>query len=258
MHCHSEARAFISAATGRAVTPFLPRSSSSSFPPLGLEDTWRISAQRSAPSDIRKRAADDPFSQEVENVSCPPIQAAKAKKKAKGRRKNARKESLQARRWRRCVSDVICGCHGDAIDWPTRRQTSRESRRHSDYCRSLSHTLSRARHPDIGYPAALAFFFLSPTHCSTVYIYIYILAWREREGRSRASAERATRRRRRCVCVWCSPSLLSLFVCDRDPAGRFSLLNWRLMARLLPTPLMLDTCLSPMALSLTLRWLFVY
>lgn len=34
----------------------------------------------------------------------------------------------------RCVSDVICGCHGDAIDWPTRRQTSRESRRHSDYC----------------------------------------------------------------------------------------------------------------------------
>lgn len=33
-----------------------------------------------------------------------------------------------------CVSDVICGCHGDAIDWPTRRQTSRESRRHSDYC----------------------------------------------------------------------------------------------------------------------------
>lgn len=36
----------------------------------------------------------------------------------------------------RCVSDVICGCHGDAIDWPTRRQTSRESRRHSDYCPS--------------------------------------------------------------------------------------------------------------------------
>lgn len=34
----------------------------------------------------------------------------------------------------RCVSDVICGCHGDAIDWPTRRQTSRESRRRSDYC----------------------------------------------------------------------------------------------------------------------------
>ena len=33
----------------------------------------------------------------------------------------------------RCVSDVICGCHGDAIDWPTRRQTSRESRRPSDY-----------------------------------------------------------------------------------------------------------------------------
>lgn len=34
----------------------------------------------------------------------------------------------------RCVFDVICGCHGDAIDWPTRRQTSRESRRHSGYC----------------------------------------------------------------------------------------------------------------------------
>lgn len=38
----------------------------------------------------------------------------------------------------RCVSDVICGCHGDAIDWPTRRQTSRESRRHSDYCPPLA------------------------------------------------------------------------------------------------------------------------
>lgn len=44
----------------------------------------------------------------------------------------------------RCVSDVICGCHGDAIDWPTRRQTSRESRRHSDYCRSL---LPRTNYP---------------------------------------------------------------------------------------------------------------
>lgn len=42
---------------------------------------------------------------------------------------------LLARR-HRCVSDVICGCHGDPIDWPTRRQTSRESRRHSDYCPS--------------------------------------------------------------------------------------------------------------------------
>jgi len=40
----------------------------------------------------------------------------------------------QCARAARCVSDVICGCHGDAIDWPTRRQTSRESRRHSDYC----------------------------------------------------------------------------------------------------------------------------
>ena len=42
----------------------------------------------------------------------------------------------------RCVSDVICGCHGDPIDWPTRRQTSRESRRHYDYCPPLPRRLS--------------------------------------------------------------------------------------------------------------------
>lgn len=82
--------------------------------------------------------------------------------KQRGRRKEGRKEEGQTRQGRkesfvrvvwkesgrgwvaegkvvarhRCVSDVICGCHGDAIDWPTRRQTSRESRRHSDYCPS--------------------------------------------------------------------------------------------------------------------------
>lgn len=57
------------------------------------------------------------------------------KRKRVGGRKERRLWWLLARR-HRCVSDVICGCHGDPIDWPTRRQTSRESRRHSDYCPS--------------------------------------------------------------------------------------------------------------------------
>lgn len=48
----------------------------------------------------------------------------------------------------RCVSDVICGCHGDAIDWPTRRQTSRESRRHSDYCLPPAPLHPPLFHPD--------------------------------------------------------------------------------------------------------------